>query len=87
MRWARDIGPPKQGIFMQANHREGADLARIEQGIATLFEANQVVEVRTPGKYGWRSGYFDDHERMAVVIKRASDGGAEAVYYTLNPCH
>ena len=72
---------------MQGNHGEGADLARIKQGIATLFEADQVVEVRTPGKYGWRSGYFDDHERMAVVIKRASDGGAEAVYYTLNPCH
>lgn len=33
------------------------------------------------------SGYYDDPERMAAEAVRLSELGAEAVYYTPNPCH
>ena len=69
----------------QANE---ASLHEIERAASILFEPDQVVEVRAPGKYGAISGYFDDHQKLAKAVKRLSDTGQyEGIYYTLNPCH
>ena len=68
------------------NSERKASLQNIRHAIAILFNVGQVVEVRVPGKFGCRSGYFDDFEKMAVVIQEES-GRSESVYYTLNSCH
>jgi hypothetical protein len=65
-----------------------ADRDQIDGAIRILFEPDQVVEVRVPGKFGAVAGYFDDHKKLAKAIKRLSDEGDQAgVYVTLNPCH
>jgi hypothetical protein len=73
---------------MATNNEAGADRNEIVRAIRILFEPDQVVEVRVPGKFGAVSGYFDDHEKLAKAIKRLSDENDQAgVYITLNPCH
>jgi hypothetical protein len=67
---------------------QAADLNEIEHAIRILFDPEQVVEIRVPGKHGAISGYFDSKEKLARAIKRLNDEGEHAgVYYTLNPCH
>jgi hypothetical protein len=70
------------------DERFGADLQEIKNGIAILFDPGQVVELRVPAKYGSKSGYFDDHEKLAIAVKRLSDSAQhEGIYYTLNVCN
>lgn len=62
-----------------------ADRENIEAAIKTLFEPEQVVELRVPKtKQGTISGYFNDHSKLAVELEELS-GEVGAVYYTLNP--
>jgi hypothetical protein len=70
------------------NNQGVTDRNQIDGAIRILFEPDQVVEVRVPGKFGALSGYFADHEKLAKAIKRLSDESVQAgVYITLNPCH
>jgi len=71
-----------------ATNEAGADRNEIVRAIRILFEPDQVVEVRVPGKFGAVSGYFADNEKLAKAIKRLSDESVQAgVYFTLNPFH
>ena len=78
-----------QGNRSSQNQRAvSASLESIRQAIEILFQPDQIVEVRVPGKFGAISGYFDNHEALARTVKRLSDSGKhEGVYYTLNQCH
>ena len=65
-----------------------ADIGEIEKAIGVLFEPGQVVEVRTFGKFGATSGYFDDSGKLAKAVKELSDRGEfDGVFYTLNKCN
>jgi AAA domain len=61
------------------------DRGEIARAVALLVEPRGVVELRAPGSHrGTLSGYFDDPG--ALVDAAASlNGGAPAVYVTLNP--
>jgi hypothetical protein len=63
-----------------------ADLVEINRGISTLFTPNDVVEVRIPKtRFGVVSGYFDDHQALAMAILEAdAHYRAPGVYYVLN---
>jgi hypothetical protein len=63
-----------------------ADLTEIQRGIALLFKAGDVVEIRIPKtRAGVVSGYFDDPVILATAILEA-DGEyrAPGIYYVLN---
>jgi hypothetical protein len=63
-----------------------ADRAEIIRGISHLFEPGSVVEVRIPKtRVGTVSGYFDDHQKLAVAVQDAdAKYRAGGVYYVLN---
>jgi hypothetical protein len=61
-------------------------LEDIKAGIHAFFNPQQLVEVRTMGTNGyWHGFYFDNHERMAEVIKQLDhDPRIQSVYYVFN---
>jgi hypothetical protein len=61
-------------------------LEEIQQAIQVLFNPKQLVEVRAMGadEY-WHGFYFDDHGRMAEVIKQLDqDPRIQSIYYGFN---
>jgi hypothetical protein len=63
-----------------------ANTKEISRAIATLFQPNEVTEVRVPKsrKDGTISGYFDSPEKLTEAITELS-GSHAGIYYTLNP--
>jgi hypothetical protein len=53
----------------------GADLQEIRTTIATLHEHDALVELCAIGEKGIHSGYYDDHDALALEAKRLSDSG------------
>ena len=65
----------------KAQHR-----AKIEEAIGALFDRGQLVEVRVRLRAGsWRGFYFNDHVRMAEVVRDLDrDARVVAVYHVFN---
>jgi hypothetical protein len=57
----------------------------ITTAIQAIHTPGKVVEVRIMTDSGTRSGWFDDHDKMAEALA-AEDGKHRAIYYTLNSC-
>ncbi len=58
----------------------------IKAACSTLFIPGQVTEVRTLGKWGTASGYFNDFEKLASAVQILENRGEYAgIYVTLNP--
>jgi hypothetical protein len=63
-----------------------ADPQEIARTVATLFERDEVVELRIPrtDHAGTVSGYFSDHGKLAAAVAERN-GAGPGVYVTLNP--
>ena len=70
---------------MAASKAPRSDLQEIARSLGVLFQAGDVVELRSPKteREGTVSGYFDDHAELAKHL--AARNGAAAVYVTMNP--
>ena len=63
-----------------------ADLQEILTTISTLHEPNALVELCAICKEGVDSGYYNDHDALALEAKRLSDSGKyPGIYITANP--